>query len=364
MSRSQILPIAGVVVGVLVASAAAAAEAPLRMPDGASLSLLAALAKASETESVVLSPASFFAAYGMARAGLRDAPLATAPAAPIPPRGNGPLRVASGLWLDEGVSLTEPAGQALEANWQVTPETLDLGAEGQARINAWVAEASEGGIEALIPDPLDAADLVLVNVIAFKDRWAEPFDSSATAPRAFQLGSGQSVDVEFLAGAALHPAWQIEEAILVSLAFSEDARQLLLVLPGEDLAPEALGALAGQTLTRKDAEPVRVALPRIGLARALELTSVLDALGIADGLAEGLATLTEPPLETVNVLQSVRLGVDETGAEATAATAVIGTRSLTAEPAREIVFDRPFALFLIDPAIPTPLIAGIVRDPR
>lgn len=123
-----------------------------------------------------------------------------------------------------------------------------------------------------------------------------------------------------------------------------------LVLPREGVAPEAvtdaahLAPVEGLTETH-----TRLALPKFRLASpAMPLAEMLRELGArvafdrAAADFSGIAPFTAPEdrLYITNVIQKTFLVVDEQGAEAAAATAVL--MGLMGGTAREIRFERPF----------------------
>lgn len=321
------------------------------LPDAPSFALLDAARRLGAN--ALVSPASLLSVVAMTRAGIEGGG--------EPPAIPGYVSVTNAVWLNEGQKLTEPAAARLAGEWAAHTETLALGTDGQARINAWVDEATHGRIPSLIDEPLSAAEAVVTNTLYFKGAWMQPFEPADTAPAAFTRGDGTSVEVPFMTGTASFPSWSVDGDTIVALGFTEGGL-LLLRLPAE--AGSAPADRAGARLPLAEAAGVRVALPRMELAGDSDLSVLVRAIGLDADLAEGFATLTAEGLVPGPVLQSVTLSVDEAGAEAAAATAAIGVRSAAGEPPPLVRFDRPFDIFLVAPGAPTALIAAAVDDPR
>ncbi|MEM1129024.1 MAG: serpin family protein [Pseudomonadota bacterium] len=382
------------------------ASAVVSAPDALSRQLLSA-ADTGQGNTVV-SPLSLAAVVALSRAGLDEAPLQ--------PDMPDSVSMAYALWLDEGMVPSETAAEVLESGWGAKVEELDLAKDGKAVINAWAKEATNGIIETLIQDPLSQATLVLTNALHFKDAWASQFNPDQTAPKPFTLTDGNTVDVAFMTGNKTFPCWEVDGRYVVAMPFASGGH-LLLSMPMEtsdatdaEVAPEPTEAAAediimdpvhdgdtneiasGETadtpaevdladdpatdpvveevakdsavFTLDDAQLVRLSLPKLDLSADLDLSQLLKETGLQDDFLEGLATLTVAPALPGPVLQSVVFDADEFGAEAAAATAAIGVRSIQTTSAPLLEFNRPFELFLMMPDTGTALIAASVRDPR
>lgn len=334
---------------------AAEPELALALPNALSLKALAAVA--TPGVGALVSPFSLDRVVALSRAGL-EAP---------PPTGDLPdtLVEAAAVWLDTGMELTEAAAKTLAEDWSAEVTDVALATEGAERINAWVAEATDGRLERLIAEPLAAVELVLTHALLFKDSWSRPFDPDRTQPAPFTLRDGADIEVPFMSGDHAAPSWQVAGGTMVALGFRAGG-QLLAHLPDPDQDPLHLQTDGTDLapLPLADAAPVSPVLPKLDLTVERDLTDVAAATGLAPALQEGLASLTPAPLVPGPIAQAVRLKIDEAGAEAAAATAAIATRSLRIEPAPELRFDRPFTLFLTLPGAPTAIIAAAVEDPR
>jgi serpin B len=136
-----------------------------------------------------------------------------------------------------------------------------------------------------------------------------------------------------------------------------------------DGSPALLETLRGQGLAAYlRAVPFRnqrtqVMLPRFGFGGGADMLPALNAHGFAPLLGAGadLRGITGRATAVSAVLHQARIGVDERGTVAAAATAVIASRSLRLDLA-EFTADRPFA-FLLGLTSPfLPLFVGYVGD--
>lgn len=340
----------------LPAGAEAAAEGlpALVLPDDLSFRALSAAAAEVGDAPALISPWSLAAVVDLARAGLDGS-------ASRPEISSG-LSAWFAVWMNTGLSPTDRARSQLDTVWEASTTSLDLAADGQQAINHWSSEATGGRIGALIDAPLVNTDLVVTTALLFKDAWTVPFEPDRSEPGPFTTASGSVVEMTFMTGAGVYPSWTLDGATVVSLGFAGGGRAIL-ILPAPDQpvpSPSALG-WAARALTVDQARPVRIALPKLDLSANLDLGRIIADLGLADSLAEGIASLTQAALVPGPIVQSVALKVDEAGAEAAAATAATGTRSAPLVPPEILRFDRPFLLFITVPNHPTAIIAAAVR---
>lgn len=114
---------------------------------------------------------------------------------------------------------------------------------------------------------------------------------------------------------------------------------------------------------------VDVSLPKFEFRFGGELKPVLEKLGMKQAFDPSRADFSgmlKDPLVIGAVLQQAFVSVDEKGAEAAAATAVVMVRSTSeAQPVEPIRFnaDHPFLFFIRHPATGTVLFVGRVSDP-
>jgi len=104
-----------------------------------------------------------------------------------------------------------------------------------------------------------------------------------------------------------------------------------------------------------------IALPRFSLRGEASLLRTLEKLGLAEGLKSPTALAAFGAGSTISQIeQRAMIDVDEEGAEAAAATAVVVGRSLEADDALHMVVDKPFIYALRDKATGLIVVAGYV----
>ena len=241
-----------------------------------------------------------------------------------------------------------------------------------AVIDAWVREATGGLVERLPVRIPDETRLLLVNALALKARWADPFDAVNTRDRSFTDAAGGVHRVPTMCKTfSAHSAWTVPEPSggqvrVVELrcateGFSPAVVRFVIGSPG-GTAPEVLPAAWAPSGLRGriDADQVRVLLPRLALRSTIEVTGHLAALGLAVATTDhaDFSGLSPEALKIDQVVQEAVVKVAEEGIEAAAATAVrmMYAGMVTSRPrVAEIAFDRPFGLVVLDSTGELPL---------
>ncbi|HEX5053108.1 MAG TPA: serpin family protein [Planctomycetota bacterium] len=287
------------------------------------------------------------------------------------------LYLANDLWVQKGHALVDSYVALLHGSFGADRRSVDFAAAPDAArqtINAHVAEATHDRIRDLIPPGLldESTRVVLTNALWFKAAWEHPFSKAATQDAAFHLADGTSADV---------PMMRIAE----SFQYAEAADWQFLSMPfaAAHICFEAMLPCAGQSLASAEHtlltrgheqaigwQQVRVSLPRFRVAAGHFLREPLIALGMHDAFAPGAADFSamDPQKQLVvdDLVHRTWIDVDENGAEAAAATAMVlkaGAAAPRGEP-KLFVADRPFAFVLRDTRTGLVLFAGRVDDPR
>ncbi len=284
--------------------------------------------------------------------------------------GIADFRTAQGIWL--AVDLTPQATfiAAGREQFAAEVEAVDFADPGTLeRLNGWFSERTGGLIDPMFARLDDATRFVLGNALYFKAAWQQPFDPAQTRPAPFHTPAGTQ-EVSTLHGNLSGLAYREENgAQAVRLPFQDGDFELIVLLPdtGQPLAgllsPEALPPW----LRRGgwEVRSVNLALPKLDLSVGGDASEALRKAGLAALFAKAdLSRLAKEPLAVDQVVHKVALKLDEQGAEAAAATAVLGVRSAAPmKPAVSLTVDRPFVIAIRHNATGALVLAGVIQSP-
>jgi serpin B len=247
-------------------------------------------------------------------------------------------------------------------------------------VNGWVKQRTEGKIEKILEK---MSDVVLVNAVYFKSRWAVVFDPKLTKNEFFSLTRSRQEMVPTMLQRANHAVVSREGYRAIRLPYAVRSLAMVIALPNEvdglgDVARRLDADELAQMLAALRKEPPRLVslmLPRFKAEYGANLKGVFQKLGMTlpfDESRSDFSGLTGVPPKTAPTAidQIVHKAVIEVSEEATeaAATTAIGIRITSAapKPVEPLQFrvDRPFLYYLVDDATGAVLFQGRVVDPR
>ena len=272
------------------------------------------------------------------------------------------LRWANAAFLRDDLEVKQGFIDDLETAFEAERFPLD----DVDAVNAWVDARTDHLIDRLI-DGLDPETrLVLTNAIAMDAEWVHTFDPESTVEAAFYAPGGE-VQAEYLKDTFTLDYGEGELGQFARLDYRDSGLYMLVMLPEGDLS-EALSALAKDPGLVPGLKPTEVALrlPKLDVSASNALSEALQAMGVDTAFTTeaDLTPISDEPLMIDEVLQKVRLQVDEEGTRAAAATAVVimAKGALMEEPVRMDV-NRPYALFIVDRRTGAICFAAAISDP-
>jgi len=306
--------------------------------------------------------------------------IVTDPSQPIPDDDpDGPpqppvVRIANREFYDTDFVTVDGYDEAL-MKWfgaGVEPLPLRTDSEGSRQhINAWVEEKTMGLIPDLIPEGAisEWTVMVLVNALYLKAQWASRFDPEATADGPFTLLDGTVVTTPFMHEPSLTTRAAAGDGYLaLDLPYAQGDLSMLVIVPDAGRYDEVESGLGADLIADIDDGLEQTTLdlyfPSFESEFDFDLRDAIEGgLGIANlfdvpdlkGIGEEVAV--------TKAIHAAKIIVDESGAEAAAATAII--MDLTAMPmdGTEVKVDRPFLYLIRDNDTDAVLFLGRVLDP-
>ena len=239
-------------------------------------------------------------------------------------------------------------------------------------LDAWASRNTAGLIPRSGITITKDTRLVVQNALLFSAQWDSPFKAEDTSPQDFTLAGGKTVKANPMHDTRSIPytTGQGWAAVRLKYASGEDGTDsnlaLDVVLPDAGTPPSAMDAgtwaAASKALDEAEAREVRLALPKVDLTS--EPKELLDFLKEQGLKPDGLDRIA-PELTLAQVVQQVRLILDEEGTVAAALTEG-GVEAMAApEPDKpvELTVDHPYVLRLRDLTSGTALLEAAVMNP-
>ncbi|KAM3820921.1 plasminogen activator inhibitor 1 [Vipera latastei] len=295
------------------------------------------------------------------------------------PRSKDVLEMADALFVQRDLPLAPTFMLHFQRIFHQMVKQVDFSESARARdiVNAWVKQHTNGMIQGFLQEGALGAmtRLVLVNAIHFKGLWRLPFPEAATRQRIFHKLDGSTIAVPMMEQTAEfhYGEFSISEQgsyDVIELPYQGETLSLLIATPFQPNAP--LSALAAAIDTQLMAEwkgnmsavTRLLVLPKFSLESEVDLRGPLEALGMTDMFDCHKANFSRlsvwDALFVSQVLQKVKIDVNESGTKASSATAAIIYARMAP---LEIVLDRPFLFVVRHNPTGTVLFIGQVMEP-
>lgn len=288
--------------------------------------------------------------------------------------------LASSLWADSGLPIHPEYSELVEYFYHAQASNVDFKAapeNARQTINSWVENRTHSKIKGLVPSGYinSLTRLVLANAVYFNATWSKQFDREITRDGQFTTETGETVTVPMMRRideGARFEYMKTDEVEMLQMPFKGEGLLMTVILPKE----HELAALES-SLTLDDIhrwkkslreERVDVYLPRFRIKSSYFLSDCLANLGMPEAF-EKTANFTgisaAGGLFINEVIHQAYVDINEEGAEASAATAVmIGeTASRDAEVASVFRADHPFLFMIEDKETGCMLFMGKVGNP-
>jgi len=286
------------------------------------------------------------------------------------------LKLVDDIWAQNAFTLAPSFLDDLAKYYDAGVHLLDFikNAEGaRATINQWVADNTANRIQDLLPSgSIDASTrLVLSNALYFKGSWAEPFDVKSTSNAPFNRLDASTVDVPMMHDSRSVSYGEGTNYQMIDVPFDGGQLSMTMLLPAIGHFTEIRDQLSQQWWSQATAAmanaSVILTVPKFSFTWGTKsLADALKSLGMTDAFDQGAADFSgiEPTrqLYVADVLQKAFIAVDESGAEAAAATAVVMDLAAVRQDQKTFAADRPFLCFIRDISGEI-LFAGQVLDP-
>lgn len=250
-------------------------------------------------------------------------------------------------------------------------EWFSMGENAMDEINQWVKNHTDNMIDGIFAEtPKMETMMALMNAISMDAEWLCKFDPENTKMDVFHTPDGD-VEAPFMYRQLQTDYDERDGVQKIRLRYAGGELAMLLAMPTEGKMKNELAALAEKGLDYFDfsieGAKVELRLPKLDISMAFSAKEFLEKEGVNRVFEKNgfLSGISDQPVYVSDILQKLRLQVEEAGTKAAAATAVV--MAMGAAPSEEKVYemtlDRPFLLAIVHEPTQTVCFAGIVVNP-
>jgi serpin B len=281
------------------------------------------------------------------------------------------IAIANSIWAAAGHTPAPEFARRIADQYAGKVANVDFSASEEAArvINEWVAKNTHGKISDLLTaGNVRNALLILVNAIYFKGTWTTPFDKDRTFEAPFTCGDGSQKPMPMMqqSGKWHYSDTEMFQGIVLPYGEGRVSMHVLLPKPHVSLAAfrEYLTSERWHDWPRH-AHQRRgsILLPRFKARSSKDLVDALAAIGGRGFTGPSFQEMGVGDLVIASVIHAAVLEVNEEGAEAAAATAVVMERSLP-QNHFDMVVDRPFFFAICDQETGAILFSGWILNPE
>ncbi|XP_032364767.1 alpha-1-antitrypsin-like protein CM55-ST isoform X3 [Etheostoma spectabile] len=238
-------------------------------------------------------------------------------------------------------------------------------------INKYVEGKTNGKIDKLVESLDPNTVMCLISYIYYKGKWATQFDPKLTEQDDFHVDENTKVQTAMMNMEERFHTYHDHElnTTVLQLPFNS-SYSMLLMLP--DVMATLENAICPNHVTKwlkAMTRPRRhnLYVPKFSIKTSYKLNDVLSEMGMTDmfgGSANLRGISEEGGLAVSKVLHKATLDVDETGAEAAAATAVLIGRTIEVPTKVSVLkFNRPFMVMITERNTEKILFMGKILNP-
>lgn len=295
----------------------------------------------------------------------------------LPQAKDNSLKLANSIWFTDHETFT-PAESFLQTNADYYGAGIyraPFDGTTLTAINNWVSAHTNGMIQNILDEiPADAV-MYLVNALAFEAQWSAAYEEHQVKEAVFTMTDGTEKTVKMMHSEETAYLEDDQATGFIKL-YKGGKYAFAALLPNEGISTQAyLKSLTGESLYNMLSNPegitVFAAMPKFDMEYSVEMSNLLQAMGMKDAFDSDLADFSGLGTSTVGnicisrVLHKTAITVAEQGTKAGAATAV-EMRAYGAYQVPEhktVTLDRPFVYMLIDCQNNLPFFIGTIEDP-
>ncbi|XP_052750959.1 antichymotrypsin-2-like isoform X2 [Galleria mellonella] len=274
------------------------------------------------------------------------------------------LDLAAKIYVNEQYQLTDNFENDSRDVFEAEAENIDFSKPEQAAdtINAWVEKETRDRIKNLVSPDIFSADtrLVLTNVIYFLGNWQNQFNPNDTKNNDFHVNNDITIQVPMMykKGNFKYAESKDLDSKILEIPYKGGNFSYVVFLPnnveGYNAVAEKLRDpdVFNTALDLLKYEPCFLYIPKHEITTSIDLADILKKLKVTDIFDINKSDLSgilksQEKLGVSAALQKANIKVDETGTEAAAANAIVGTTAGVPSITYTFKADHSFLFYLL-----------------
>lgn len=264
------------------------------------------------------------------------------------------FEIGNSFWANKDIKFNDEYKNGISDKFGAMIENADFSDKEKTlkAVNQWCAEKTHKMIPEILSDYDENSAAFLINTVYFESGWSKEWNVYSDSKETFTKADGSAVDIPFMYN-NLGTYFDNGKAEAFS-AHYRNGLEFIGILPKSE-GDFTLESLDIPTLleNRTVEYDVEAKMPRLNFESEFPLNDALKAAGIKQMFYSDKAdfsVMSGEPLYISDTLQKTKLELDEYGARAAAATALIAAAgAYVKKETREVCLDRPFAFLIYDP---------------
>ena len=281
------------------------------------------------------------------------------------------ISIANSIWATKEITLKKEFIEENANFYDAMVKNTTFDSNAVKEINQWCSDKTNGKINSIVEDADPSTQLLLINTLHFKAKWMHPFYATATYEGTFTKADGEKTSVQMMYQSRIAPFYQDTIMAATARAFEGGEYSMILILPHKwsniERAIDRFAEIYNGKFPGNKTCTVQLSMPKFKCEFGTSLKKALQQMGVTDAFCDkaDFGDISKKPLLIDDVIQKSYIAVDESGAEAAAATAVMMI-GMTARPMEKqtLTLDRPFIYAITSNTTGEILFIGKVGNPE
>ncbi len=289
------------------------------------------------------------------------------------------LYSANALWLENSYKLEKEYRKLISYDFKSEVNTANFSSEkgrkkARNEINSWVEKTTKGMISDFIaPNVLsNSTMLVLVNAIYYFSKWNIKFPKENTYKGIFKTSQKDSSSCDYMTDTSNYSYYTDNLLSAIEIPYENNEASMIILLPknpSENLSESINSLYFRKIYSSFKKEKLELHLPKFKLKSEYELNKYLIEMGLAsifNSSADFSGITGSKELFISNVIHKAAIELNESGTKASAATAVVVSRSaIVGNATKPTLFkaDHPFMFLIRENSTGTILFMGNLAKP-